>query len=55
MDGVDDFVVVDPLLIHRGDPEVDVAELALDDVQRDPLAASSPLRGSFDRPSMSVS
>jgi hypothetical protein len=35
MDGVDDLVVVDPLQIDRGDAEVGVTELALDDVQRD--------------------
>jgi hypothetical protein len=37
-DGVDDFAVVDPLEIDRRDAEVRVAELALDDVQRDALA-----------------
>jgi hypothetical protein len=35
VDGVDDLGVVDALNVDRGDPEVAVAELALDDGQRD--------------------
>jgi len=31
MDGVDDLGVVDPAQIHRGDPEIGIPELALDD------------------------
>src|SRR4051794_1671065 len=38
VDGVDDLGVVDALEVDRGDPEVRVAELALDDVQRHTLA-----------------
>ena len=38
MDGVDDFGVVDALEVDRGDAEVGVSELALDDDQRDALA-----------------
>ena len=37
MDGVDDLRVVDPLEIDRGDPEVGMPELALDDWQWDPF------------------
>ncbi len=33
MDGVDDLAAVDALEVDRGDAEVRVAELALDDVQ----------------------
>jgi hypothetical protein len=33
VDGVDDFGVVDPLEVDRGDPEVGMAELTLDDDQ----------------------
>src|SRR5215207_1722681 len=36
--GVDDLGVVDALQIDRGDPEVGVSELALDDDQRDAFA-----------------
>ena len=35
MDGVDDFGVVDALEVDRGDPEVAVSELSLDDDERD--------------------
>ena len=38
MDGVDDFGVVDALQVDRGDAEVAVAELALDDDERDAFA-----------------
>lgn len=38
MDGVDDLSVVDPTQIHRGDAEIGMPQLALDDQQRDPLA-----------------
>ena len=38
VDGVDDFGVVDPAQIRRGNPEVGVSELALDHEQRDPFA-----------------
>src|SRR5215212_8730553 len=38
VDGVDDLGVVDALQIDRGDAEVGVAELALDDDQRHALA-----------------
>src|SRR5215211_126809 len=38
VDGVDDLGVVDALQIDRGDAEVGVAELALDDDQRQALA-----------------
>src|SRR5215218_11291946 len=38
VDGVDDLGVVDALEIDRGDPEVGVAELALDDDQRHAFA-----------------
>ncbi|MEA2243233.1 MAG: hypothetical protein QOD24_2789 [Solirubrobacteraceae bacterium] len=34
MDGVDDLGVIDPLEVDRGDAEVSVPQLALDDVQR---------------------
>jgi hypothetical protein len=34
VDGVDDLGVVDAFEVDRGDPEVAVAELALDDDQR---------------------
>jgi hypothetical protein len=34
MDSIDDLAAVDPLQVHRGDPEVRVAELALDHIQR---------------------
>ena len=37
MDGVDDLGVIDPLEINRGDPEVRVPELALNDDQRHTL------------------
>ena len=43
VDGVDDLGVVDALQVHRGDPEVGVPELALDDIQRYTLS------GHFDR------
>ena len=35
VDGVNDFGVVDPLEVDGGDAEVGVAELALNDVERD--------------------
>jgi len=35
VDGVDDLGVVDSLEVDRGDAQVGVAELALDDVERD--------------------
>jgi hypothetical protein len=35
VDGVDDLGVVDPAQVHRGDRQVGVSELALDDQQRD--------------------
>ena len=38
VDGVDDLGVVDALQVDRGDAEVGVAELALDDDQRYALA-----------------
>jgi hypothetical protein len=38
VDGVDDLGVVDALQVDRGDAEVAVAQLALDDDQRDALA-----------------
>src|SRR5215207_897208 len=38
VDGVDDLGVVDALQVDRGDPEVGVAELALDDDQRHAFA-----------------
>jgi hypothetical protein len=38
VDGVDDLGVVDPAEIGGGDPEIGMAQLALDDDQRDPLA-----------------
>src|SRR5918995_2160059 len=38
VDGVDDLGVVDALQIDRGDPEIGVPELALDDDQRHALA-----------------
>ena len=38
VDRVDDFGVVDPSQVRGGDPEVGVAELALYDQKRDPLA-----------------
>jgi hypothetical protein len=38
MDGIDDLRAVDPLQIHRRDPEVRVPELALDHFQRQALA-----------------
>src|SRR3954471_5273138 len=41
VDGLDDLVGVDALQVDRGDAEVAVAELALDDVERDAFAASS--------------
>jgi hypothetical protein len=37
VDGVDDLGIVDALEVDRGDGEVAVAELALDDHQRDAL------------------
>jgi hypothetical protein len=37
MDRVDDLARVNPLEISRGDPEVRVPELPLDDWQRDPF------------------
>ena len=37
VDGVDDLGVVDLLEVDRGDAEVGVAKLALDDVERDAL------------------
>lgn len=37
MDDIDDLAAVDPLQVDRGDPEVRVAELALDHIQRDAL------------------
>ena len=37
MYGVDDLGVVDPLQVDRGDTEIGVAELALDDVEPDAL------------------
>jgi hypothetical protein len=41
VDGVDDLAVVDALQVDGGDAEVGVAELALDDVERDAFAAIS--------------
>jgi hypothetical protein len=41
-DGVDDLAGIDALQVGRGGPEVGVAELALDDVDRDALT------GEFD-------
>src|SRR4051794_2476238 len=38
VDGVDDLGVVDPLKVDRGDTEVAVAELALDDDERHAFA-----------------
>jgi hypothetical protein len=38
VDGFDDFAGVDALEINRGHAEVAVAELALDDVERDAFA-----------------
>jgi hypothetical protein len=38
VDGVDDFGVVDALEVDRGDAEVGVAELALDDDRRHAFA-----------------
>ena len=35
MDGVDDLGAVDPLEVDRSDPEIAMAELALDHHQRD--------------------
>ena len=35
MDGVNDFRVVDPLQIDRGDPEMSMPKLALDDDEGD--------------------
>jgi hypothetical protein len=40
VDGVDDLGVVDALEVDRGDPEVAVAELALDDGQLDALVGN---------------
>ena len=37
VDGIDDLGVVDPLEVDRGDPEMGMPELALDDHHRDPL------------------
>lgn len=37
VNGVDDLSVVDPLEVDRGDAEVAVAELALDDRERHTL------------------
>ena len=39
MNGVDDLAVIDPLQIDRGNPEVRVAELPLDHVERYALAS----------------
>ena len=39
MDGVDDLGVVDALEIDRGDAEIAVSELALDDDQRDAVVS----------------
>jgi hypothetical protein len=38
VNGVDDLGVVDSPQVRRGDPHVGVAELALDDEQRDTFA-----------------
>jgi hypothetical protein len=38
VDGMHDLGVVDPAQVHRGDPEVSVPELPLDDDQRHALA-----------------
>ena len=38
MDGVDDLGVVDPAQVDRGDGEIGMPELALDNEQRHPLA-----------------
>ena len=38
MDGVDDLGVVDALEVDRGDAEIAMSELALDDDQRDAFA-----------------
>jgi hypothetical protein len=37
-DGLDDLAAVDPLQVDRGDAEIRVSQLSLDDVQRHPLA-----------------
>ena len=37
MDGVDDLGAVDPLQVNRGDPEIRVPELPLDDDERHSL------------------
>src|SRR5947208_1196730 len=39
VDGVDDLAVVDPVEVDRGDAEVAVAELALDDDERHTFAS----------------
>jgi hypothetical protein len=36
--GIDDFAAIDALEVDRGDPEVGVSELALDDVERNAFA-----------------
>lgn len=38
MDGVDDLAVVDALEVDRGDAEIGVSKLALDDGERDAFA-----------------
>ena len=38
MNGFDDFARVDALEVDRGHAEIEVAELTLDDVERDALA-----------------
>jgi hypothetical protein len=47
LDRVDDLACIDSLEVDRGDPEVGMPELALDDRQRDPLVRH------LDRVSMS--
>jgi hypothetical protein len=50
VDGFDDLAGVDALEVDRGHAEVAVAELALDDVERDALAGRSvTLAGLFGR------
>ena len=36
-DRLDDLAAIDPLQVDRGDPEVGMSQLALDDVERDAL------------------
>jgi hypothetical protein len=48
VDGVDDLGAVDALQVDRGDAEVGVSELALDDDQRDALARAADLMRRYD-------